>query len=525
MENNRQEAIRAKGFDMGSSAPITEYGKIKVGLKTLSNGVLNLGSLTETFNSRFVSKKMIVKAMAEKDISLMREISNYFYETSGVYEKACKYFATMYRYDWYVVPEVYDENVKEDKIVKDFTKILNYLDNSYVKKICGDIALKVIKDGVYYGYIVEGTDGLVLQELPAKYCRSRYSIGNQPAIEFDMRFFDEKFRDVQYRMRVLSMFPKEFAKGYVLYKQGKLPSDFFGDVGIWYLLEPKNTIKFSLTADDTPMLINAIPSILDLDAAQDLDRRKQMQKLLKIIVQKLPLDKNGDLIFDVDEARDIHNNAVTMLRHAVGADVLTTFADVDSIDLSDAATSTATDDLERVERTVYNEMGISQNIFNTDGNLSLEKSILNDEGTVRSLLLQLGIFFDRITQSRNSNKKKYNFRLYMLETTQYNYKELSKMYKEQVQLGYSKMLPQIALGHSQSSIINTAYFENEVLHLSEIMIPPLMSSTMSSEDVLGNKNKSNNNNTQNTGQGTSGRPEKSDDQKSEKTIQNKESMS
>ena len=99
MENNRQEAIRAKGFDMGSSAPIIEYGKIKVGLKTLNNGVLNLGSLTETFNSRFVSKKMIVKAMAEKDISLMREISNYFYETSGVYEKACKYFATMYRYD------------------------------------------------------------------------------------------------------------------------------------------------------------------------------------------------------------------------------------------------------------------------------------------------------------------------------------------------------------------------------------------------------------------------------------------
>jgi len=27
-----------------------------------------------------------------------------------------------------------------------------------------------------------------------------------------------------------------------------------------------------------------------------------MQQLLKIIIQKLPLDKNGDLIFDVDEA-------------------------------------------------------------------------------------------------------------------------------------------------------------------------------------------------------------------------------
>jgi hypothetical protein len=47
------------------------------------------------------------------------------------------------------------------------------------------------------------------------------------------------------------------------------------------------------------------------------------------------------------------------------------------------------------------------------------------------------------------------------------------------------MLPQIALGHSQSAIINTAYFENEILHLQEVMIPPLMSSTMKSEDVLG----------------------------------------
>jgi len=49
------------------------------------------------------------------------------------------------------------------------------------------------------------------------------------------------------------------------------------------------------------------------------------------------------------------------------------------------------------------------------------------------------------------------------------------------------MLPQIALGHSQSSIINTAYFENEVLNLTEIMIPPLMSSTLSSSDILGKK--------------------------------------
>jgi hypothetical protein len=139
------------------------------------------------------------------------------------------------------------------------------------------------------------------------------------------------------------------------------------------------------------------PAILDLDAAQELDRRKQMQKLLKILIQKLPMDKNGDLIFDVDEAQDIHNNAVTMLRNAIGVDVLTTFTDVESIDMSDKNSATSTDDLEKMERAVYNAMGSSKNLFNTDGNLSLEKSILNDEGSIRSLLLQFQIFFDTIT--------------------------------------------------------------------------------------------------------------------------------
>ena len=134
--------------------------------------------------------------------------------------------------------------------------------------------------------------------------------------------------------------------------------------------------KFNINNSDLPYFANVIPLILDLDAAQDLDRRKQMQQLLKVIIQKLPLDKNGDLIFDVDEARDIHNNAVAMLQRAIGVDVLTTFADVESIDMSDKNTTTTKDDLAKVERSLYNATGISKNIFNTDGNMALEKSMV-----------------------------------------------------------------------------------------------------------------------------------------------------
>ena len=94
---------------------------------------------------------------------------------------------------------------------------------------------------------------------------------------------------------------------------------------------------------------------------------------------------------------------------------------------------------------------------------------------------------------------------------------MAKLYKEQTQLGYSKMLPQIALGQTQSSILASAQFENDVLDLVNVFIPPLMSSTMNA-DILNRKDKVD------SGEGA-GRPEKPDDEKSTKTIQNQESQS
>ena len=252
------------------------------------------------------------------------------------------------------------------------------------------------------------------------------------------------------------------------------------------------------------------------------------QQLLKIIIQKMPIDKNGDLVFDVDEAQQLHNNAVRMLGKAIGIDVLTTFADVEVADMADNRTTTTTDELEKVERTVYNEAGVSQMQFNTNGNLALEKSILNDEASMYNLLLQIQDFLNFLLEKRFNSKsvKKTYYQAQILTTTIYNYKEMAKLYKEQTQLGYSKMLPQIALGQSQSSILANAYFENDVLDLANVFIPPMMSSTMNS-DVLKRLNDSNSaNKGNNNSDDGSGRPtnESQGEEVSLKTQQNKESQ-
>ena len=506
-----------------------EFGRMKIGKKSFEDLSLSLSALKQT-NRNYNNKTAILKALANKDVNSLREVSDYFYRTNGIYFRICNYFAQMYRYDWYIVNETYDEKIDSKKVTKEFYKALNFLDNSYIRQTCMDIALGVIKNGVYYGCLIPSSTGILFQELPVNYCRSRYKIGNTPIVELNMKFFDDKFSDVGYRMRVLKMFPEDIQKGYVLYKNNKLPPDYQGDTaGAWYALDKGSAVKFDFGNGDIPLFASAIPALLDLEAAQELDRRKQMQKLLKIIVQKLPLDKNGDLIFDIDEAQDIHRNAVAMLSNAIGVDVLTTFADIESVDISDKSTTTTNDELEKVERSLYNAFGTAQNLFNSDGNLATTNSILNDEALCRTLLLQFAAFYDQVAQLMSSNPKKWKFRLYMLETTQYNYKELSKMYKEQTSMGYSKMLPQIALGQSQSFILNSCKFENEVLKLHEIMIPPMLSSTMNSDVILGKTGNSEGSKSQKAIEGeeksSGGRPEKEDNQKSDKTIANKESMS
>lgn len=297
------------------------------------------------------------------------------------------------------------------------------------------------------------------------------------------------------------------------------------------MLEPGTAVKLSLNDSDFPPLVGVIPSIIDLDLAQDLDRQKTMQQLLKIVIQKLPLDKNGDLIFDIDEAKDIHNSAVAMLKRAVGIDVLTTFADIDVADMRDSNTTTSKDDLEKVERTVFNNSGIAQNLFNADGNLAITNSILNDESSIRDMIFQFQAMFENII-SKFNRKGHYDFKFSILETTQYNYKDLAKLYKEHATIGYSKMLPQIALGQQQSVILATFHFENDVLNLAESMIPPLSSNTVSKNEVLSqrsgasdtSKTSADKTKSDGTTKKAAGRPEKEDSEKSDKTIANREAM-
>lgn len=488
------------------------FNKIKIGGVPFRDDVVLDTDYRKNFRKPRGHRRDVERALENRDLSALQELSRHWFLKSGIYGRLCRYMAYLYRYDWFVIPIQYDEKIKTEKVIEGWYKSARLLDNCNLKSLFGEIALDVIVEGSYYGYLIEQKNAVYLQKLPVRYCRSRYKVNNVHVVEFNLKYFDDNFSDTIYRTKILKMFPKEIQKAYLSFKKGTLKKDFNGDDTGWFALSLGMAVKFSLNRD-VPLFVPIIPKLIDLEEAQDLDKDKMKQQLVRLIVQEMPIDKNGDLIFDVVEAQQLHSNAVKMVGDAVGVNVLTTFADVSVEDLADHGNVSSVDQLNKVERTVYNEAGVSQNQFNSDGQMALEKSIANDEATMTNLLLQFEKFAEAILKPFNKNINRLQYKVQMLPTTIYNYKELSKLYKEQTQIGFSKLLPQVALGQSQSAVMATAIFENQMLHLEKIMIPPMSSNTMSGNAAGGSSDKS------------AGRPELPDDEKSEKTIRNKESIS
>ena len=139
---NRIQEIKSKGFNMiqndtdVDSQPFTpDFAKIKVGAKTLEDAVVTMGDLKK-INPNVADKKTVLEAIHRGDIEKMREISNFFFKTSGIYSRLCKYKANLYRYDWMITPYVQSDSVKSEKVLEGFHKALTYFDNFEIKKFC-----------------------------------------------------------------------------------------------------------------------------------------------------------------------------------------------------------------------------------------------------------------------------------------------------------------------------------------------------------------------------------------------------
>lgn len=390
----------------------------------------------------------------------------------------------------------YGKKLSADFISKRYYNAVNFLEQIKIPAFLTECAIKAYMYGCYYG-VIQSLDKRTFSvlELPIKYCCSNFKdIQGNDIIEFDVTYFDTILNETN-KNTALLVYPKVISDYYKKFKKGKVKSPWMtipSDIGICFPL-----------FDEMPPFLNVIPATIDYDEAVDIAKERDLEEIKKIIVQKVPHLNDGSLLFEPEEAEIMHKGSVNMMKSNKNVSVLTTYTDVDSI-ISKTAAETATNSLEKMINNVYYQAGASGQLFAPTGNLALETSIKNDLSLALILARKFENFITNIVNKLYSNNN-INFKYTILPITLYNESEYIENSFKLASSGYSLILPMLGLGFTQNDLSNIKELENELLQLTDKLIPLKTSYTQSGNDE-------------------GGAPEKKVEEKSEKTLENLETL-
>ena len=241
--------------------------------------------------------------------------------------------------------------------------------------------------------------------------------------------------------------------------------------------------------------------------------------MTKLLIQLIDIDKEGNPEIDLELAAEFHKNLKSVASKRGGTvDALTTLAKEVNV-LSLGETGDASKNYEFLQTyydQFYDDAGVSAELFNSTTGSTLEHSQNRDTMFMFKLREQISVWFNYYLNTICNKKiiKNAKFVFSYLDTSYKNREKMIESYIEGATYGFSKIVPQVALGVKQRYIESLNTFENEVLNLGERMVPLQSSHTMSSK-----ANESENSKTSKDVESTpAGRPEKDQSEKQDSTV-------
>ena len=427
---------------------------------------------------------------------------NYFYK-DGYYKQIVIYYATLLNYMGLLIPNPsLGKKLSTSQIQKRYYRALDYVENMRLPTTLANCAWRAIVDGAYYGVRVEvKKDKFALLDLPSGYACSRFKdLEGNDIVEFDVSYF-RSITDEKARKTALQAYPKEVAKAFHQWNSGKRSNK-------WVQL-PKDVGVCFPFFDGRPLFLNVIPATIQYDEAILTQREKEAEEIRKIIVQKIPHLNDGRLLFEPDEAFEIHSGTVGMMKGNKNVSVLTTYGDVSAI--ASQTTDRAETVLTRMENNIYAQAGTSGQIFAPTGSGSLDASLNNDLSLMMYLANKFSTFISNTLNSLFANGD-VNFKYIIFPVSHYNKDKFVETSFKLLGSGYSALIPALGSGLGQRDLVNLKDLENDVLKLGDKLKPLSTAYTQTGDGKDGRD--------ANPVEG--GRPTKEADEKAERTIQDEE---
>ena len=479
---------------------ISSYSKAQQKMiATSDNTYGTLGTSRARYLERIrdYTPEKIERIITSGSLAEQQALSRNFFYKDGYYKQIIIHYATLLKYAGLLIPNPsLGKKLSISHISKRYYNALDYVEKMNLPVFLTDCATRALIDGCYYGVIVQlDKQNFSVLDLPSGYCQTRYKdLNGDDLIEFDVSYFNS-IVDLTAKEQALASYPKFIRDAYKKWQKQKSSNS-------WVIIPSDIGICFPFF-DGRPLFLSVIPASLEYDDAIQTEKDRDAEEIRKILVQKIPHLQDGRLLFEPDEAAEMHAGAVGMLKGNKNISVLTTYADVDAV-VSKTTGESTSKTLEQIEKNIYAQAGVSGQIFSSTGSSTLDASIKNDI----ALMMYLANKFSRfITNSINRiyGNTNITFKYQILPVSIHN---MDKFVDQSFKLsgsGYSYLLPVVALGLSQRDIVNLKELENDVLKLGEKLIPLSSSYTQSSDNPTG-------------------RPKLDDSEKAEKTIKNEESL-
>ena len=442
----------------------------------------------------------INKIIESGNLEAQRTLSRTFFNKDGYYQQLVLYYSTLPKYAGILIPNpTLGKKLSSPHIQKKYYQALEYVDKMNIQSLCVEWAQKILVEGCYYG-IIHKVDKHVFSviDLPPSYCKTRFrDYKGNDIIEFDLSYFDT-ITDKSLRIAALQVYPDYISKAYDKWTKRKLKSK-------WIIVPSDLGICFPMFGG-RPLFLNIIPATMNYSEAVETELERARKEIEKIIVQQIPHLTDGRLLFEPEEAVEMHKGAVGMVKNSKNTTVLTTYANVDSVGTKSSADA-QNNTLERMKNNIYSQAGVSGEIFAATGGNTPETSIKYDTAIMMYFCSKFAKFISNIVNDNFANSN-ITFKYTILPITHQNESKYIDGAYKLATAGYSLIIPAIAQGFSQKDLVNIKDLENDVLSLTDKLLPPKTSYTQNAEEAGD----------------SGGRPTKEAGEKKDQTLKNEESI-
>lgn len=409
------------------------------------------------------------------------EISETLLAINGIYAEIIQYYVTMPLYRYTVIPskvKKLSSTITPEKYATAYEKMISVVDGISLEVVLPKILQTGLTYGIIYMYLDKNQSSETVETLllPNAYCRRGFTTNfGTETVSFDFKFFD----DIKVKLRgsngmeitediLFDLFPAALITQYKAYLRDKKLR--------WQELDPKYSAAILFSPTGVPPKLYANYGIIDYEVVKKNEVTRSNNELEKILVHEIPHTAEGNLMFEVEEALELHDSLAQALSGVKGLKLLTTFGKTELIELQKERAKDS-QLVQQAYRNIFQSAGINPEIFAGTTKEALQQSIVKDAGYIFKLINSI-INLYNLGVNNLYNFSPFQARISVLPITIYDEKEKVDMYLNSATFGIGKLEAIVATGIKQKDIADKHELE-KFLDLDNILVPLQSSHTSS----------------------------------------------